>query len=226
MYESMMKDNYILFSYFVSAFVVIYCNKRKVKNMIETEVVELRCYDVSQFINEMACFGWSLVSTESINQAYRAPGYSVTFQRDTSMKFYKELDLLYREYSYKRIWISEGREDGHLSSLASEILVSNRIGFAYLVVFGISIILFFIGLVLAITGRSALLIVSLCLLGLSIVLFLIRRNKTKKLEERETTEMQEDFESHINDVSKIVEKAKELRDKAGTESFPENNISN
>lgn len=84
--------------------------------MIETKVIELDEGDVQRVVNEMQYMGWHVLSTQKIDYATsyvtgggmsiqlytwhadRTSYYTVTFQRDTKMENYNDLDDLFKKY--------------------------------------------------------------------------------------------------------------------------------
>ena len=92
-----------------------------VVEMIETKIVEVKETEYERVIREYQCFGWSVTSTQKIDyiNSYRTGGgnarrgyfytihndrtayYSITFQRDTNIKNYSEINMLWDDYLAK-----------------------------------------------------------------------------------------------------------------------------
>lgn len=86
--------------------------------MIETKILEVQEVGRQIIVNDMQCFGWQVLSTQKIDYTttYKTGGgnartgynytvhndrtayYSITFQRDTSIKNYSKLNNLFVEY--------------------------------------------------------------------------------------------------------------------------------
>jgi len=92
-------------------------------------------YNSSEIINDVTCFGWTLVSKLPIvsgnsNSSYTS-GFELTFQRDTSMQNYSTLERLYCEYNNQRTRLVEVKNRGKFKFFLVATIIALIVGLPF-----------------------------------------------------------------------------------------------